>query len=246
MPKDKGYKVFLWYTKDMNATTSGRSMLDAGDGFMPSRHGFGFVNSFSGYPLPFVVPRLPRFLKFSPVYGLCGGMAAAAYDCYRAGRALPALTAPPPPHSTLYRYLYRRQLDSFGVGGQYILKFAQWMALADARLEQHTAAEFGRIRARLAAGDVVLLGLVYVHWRETLVLWQNHQVLAHACTHVAPGLYNLWLYDPNYPARDDICLRVELLEKRLMCVQQIGAHETHKVRGFFAMPYTPAVPPQHW
>lgn len=230
--------------------------------FKPSVDGFKFVNNFSGYPLPVSIPNLPNLSAVEKSsYGLCGGMSCSAYDFLLSGRSIPSNTTAPEQSSTLHRYLYRRQIDTFGAFGEYVAKFAQWMVLPDDTIlgtQKRTYDEFEEIRAKLDDGNLVVLGLVYASGGETLAIWNNHQVLAYGYSEVSDSTIDVNIYDPNYPGRDDITIRVERvpvgttfvpgvpLRKRTV----LGFKCTHrmfnrdkKVRGFFAMPYVPVVPP---
>jgi hypothetical protein len=194
-------------------------------GFLPTRHGFRFANSFPGSLLPFTIPGLPTG-NIPPVYGLCGGMASAAYDLYLAGRDVPNREAssvlPPPARRTrLHRYLFRRLIDSFGFGVP-LIKLAQWMTMpldTPLGLQRRTyqAFEHGEpgdpasaIRARLQAGGAVQLCVIYdlaSNGRDVLkLIWNNHQVLAYAFEDQIGGDVRIRVYDPNYPLRDDILL----------------------------------------
>ena len=82
--------------------------------FRASEHGFHFINSFPGYPLPFKLPKLPGATEVSAYYGLCGGMSSAACDFYYAEKPVPAFNKVPDRGTPLYQYLYDRQLDTFG------------------------------------------------------------------------------------------------------------------------------------
>ncbi|HAA28100.1 MAG TPA: hypothetical protein DCE56_11055 [Cyanobacteria bacterium UBA8553] len=229
--------------------------------FKPCVHGFKFVNKFSGYPLPISVPNLPNLSAVESSYGLCGGMSSAAYDFLAADRSIPLHTTAPAVGSTLHQYLYRRQIDTFGSFGEYIAKFAQWMVLPDDTIfgiQKRTYDEFEEIRAKLDDGNPVVLGLVYVSSRETIEIWNNHQVLAYGYSEVSDSTIDVNIYDPNYPGRDDVTIRVERVpvgttfvpgvppRKRTVlgfrCTQKMSNHDI-KVRGFFAMPYAPVMPP---
>ncbi len=229
--------------------------------FKPSVHGFKFVNNFAGYPLPFSIPNLPGLSSVGKAYGLCGGMSSAMYDFVLAGRSIPADTTVPPQGSPLHRYLYRRQVDTFGALGEYIAKFAQWMILPDNTIlgvQKRTYDEFEEIRAKLDDGNAVVLGLIYVSGRTSIEIWNNHQVLAYSYSEISQTTIDINICDPNYPLRDDIVMRVERVpvgttlipgvppRKRTVlgfkCIQKIG-NQTKNVRGFLAMPYVPVVPP---
>jgi hypothetical protein len=229
--------------------------------FKPSMHGFQFINNFSGYPLPFSIPNLPELSSVGKAYGLCGGMSCAVYDFVLSDRRIPADTTPPAQGSPLHRYLYRRQVDTFGALGEYITKFAQWMVLPDDTIlgvYKRTYDEFEEIHAKLDDGNAVVLGLVYMSGLDSLKIWNNHQVLAYSYSDVSATTIDINIYDPNYPQRDDVSIRMERVpvgttlipgvppRKRTVlgfkCCQKIGDREKN-VRGFFAMPYVPVVPP---
>ncbi len=229
--------------------------------FKPAVHGFNFVNSFSGYPLPFSIPNLPNLTSVKKSYGLCGGMSSAAYDFLLAGRSIPSITTAPAQGSLIHRYLYRRQIDTFGAFGEYIAKFAKWMVLPDDTIlgtQKRTYDEFEEIRVNLDDGNAVVLGLVYVSGSGSLAIWTNHQVLAFGYSEVSSTTININIYDPNYPQKEDIIIRVERIpvgttlvpgvppRKRTVlgfkCTQKVPGGEKN-VRGFFAMPYVPVVPP---
>lgn len=217
--------------------------------FLPSRNGFAFANAFPGYPLPFSVPFMPEGGKVAPVYGLCGGMSSAACDFFLAGRALPEVTQPPKRGTRLHSYLYRRAMDTFD-RGRSIVRFAEWMALPDDTplgLHQRNRESFEELRQRLARHELVVLGLVYDRGsglKEVLKrIWNNHQVLAYGCDANPDGTFDVRVYDPNYPALDDIILHMAPVEDGLSCVQRRADRELRPVRGFFAMPYEPIDPP---
>ncbi|HEY9905320.1 MAG TPA: hypothetical protein V6D43_23310 [Candidatus Sericytochromatia bacterium] len=228
--------------------------------FKPSLHGFKFVNNFSGYPLPVSIPNLPHLSTVERAYGLCGGMSCAVYDFLLASRTIPSDTTAPAQGSALQQYLYRRQVDTFGALGEYIAKFAQWMVLPDDTIlgtQKRTYDEFEEIRAKLDDGNAVVLGLVYVSGSNNLEIWNNHQVLAYGYSEASATTIDINIYDPNYPQRDDVAIRVERVpvgttfvpgvppRKRTVlgfkCMQRVP--EGNKdLRGFFAMPYVPVIP----
>ena len=229
--------------------------------FKPSVHGFKFVNNFSGYPLPFSVPNLPNLSAVKKTYGLCGGMSSTAYDFLLAGKSIPLTITVPVQGSPMHRYLYRRQVDTFGALGEYIAKFAQWMVLPEDTIlgtQKRTYDEFEEIRVKLDDGNAVVLGIVYVSGRNSFEIWNNHQVLAYGYSEISDTTIDINIYDPNYPEIDDVIIRVERVpvgttfvpgvppRKRTVlgfkCIQKLSNRDKD-VRGFFAMPYVPVVPP---
>lgn len=217
--------------------------------FKPSLHGFKFANRFPGCPLPFSLPRLAEVPK---IYGLCGGMISAVYDFFLAGRPISPRKEAPAKRTKLYKYLYKRQLDTFGAFGKYIVQFAKWMSVPDDTLHgtwKRTCDEFTRIRETLDDENPVLLGLVYVSWHDTLALWQNHQVMAYGYTEVSDTVFHIHVYDPNFPGQDNMVIRAEKVTvaggsvQGLKCTQlQLDGAFSKNVRGFFAMPYVPVTP----
>jgi hypothetical protein len=230
--------------------------------FRPSSHGFRFVNSFSGYPLPISVPSIPELPFIPDTYGLCGGMSSAACDLYLAEREVPDRREAPSKRTSLHRYLYRRQLDTFGALGGYVAKFYAWMGLPDGTVygtQKGSHDEFERIRVLLDDRLPVVLGLVYVSLAESLKMWENHQVLAYGYQETAPNKVRIDVYDPNYPQEDDIYIEAERVSvdsrtvpdqppRRitvygLRCVQKLPDASERPVRGLFMMPYVPVRPP---
>ena len=222
--------------------SSARLIITPPPGFRPSTQGFGFINRF---------PALPKRERL--FYGLCGGMCFAALDLLNAGRDLPADTDPPARNTRLFRYLVRRQIASFGRGGRYIPRYVLWMFLSDAEVQRRTLIAYQDIETRLAAGEKIVLGLLYNSIRETLAVWENHQVLAYYGEAVNEGRTVIPIYDPNRPGDDSgylLCQRVPVGEKNgkplygLMCEQQSARYKPSPVRGFFpVLDYQPVEPP---
>jgi hypothetical protein len=118
--------------------------------FLPSTHGFAFVNAFKGSPLPPALRRLPVFAQdaIPARFGLCGGMCLLAADYFHADAPMPQETEPPADGTPLYAAIYQRQLDSFD-GINLPLRVLQLMASPDAGpngLEALTARELPGIR----------------------------------------------------------------------------------------------------
>ncbi len=232
--------------------------------FLPSTHGFMFTNSFAGYFLPFSTPDFLGSNKVTKKYGLCGGMCAAAYDFALVHKAIPGVTQAPHQGTKLQRYLYRRQMDSLGGLGQEVVKVARWTSLPDDTLVgtfRRSADEFEAIRCMLDQKNLVVLALIYVRATSlselSKVIFENHQVLAYAYQIDADGLFTIRIYDPNLPGRDDVVIHTqEILLGEVpgssgpQMVTGLKSSElaagTHyrDVRGFFAMPYSPMVPPE--
>ena len=226
--------------------------------FLPSRNGFHFLNSFSGYMLPFTVPFVSES-KVKGIYGLCGGMCAGAVDFLLAGREITAQKTPPKRGTQLHRYLFRRAMDSFAMG-ETILRFARWMLLPDGGLNgtyRLTMGEWEKIRAGLEANQLVPLGQLRAKAANIQEIsrdvWNNHQVLAHGYNENADGSVDIRIYDPNCPDKDDVFIhadRVQVGEEDGQPVYGLACYESdcfakhRELHGFFAIPYEPADPPQ--
>jgi len=232
--------------------------------FLPSTHGFKFLNSFSGYFLPYSTPAFLSSGKVSSKYGLCGGMCAAVYDFTLAGRPIPPNADVPKQGTRLQRYLFQRQMDSLGGLGQEIVKVAQWTSLPDdtpVGIMRRTKDEFNQFRRKLDEKNPVMLALIYEHATSlgelSRLIFNNHQVLAYDYQQDASGELILNIYDPNLPGRDDVVIQSEpvLLGEAtspaepqtvigLKSTQLVGGTHYRDVRGFFAMPYTYVKPPK--
>lgn len=222
----------------------------------PAVHGFAFPNSFPGYPLPFRLPNLPGIKEVGSIHGLCGGVSAAIYDFYLCGRPISEIKDVPPKGTPLYRYLYKRQMQTYGLFGETVIKFAEWMLLPDDgpdSIRQRTFQSLRNIMAELDEGNAVLLGLVYVDWRNGFQIWNNHQVLAYGYRLDAAGRKTtLLICDPNYPRNATVAIVSEMIENQPLisptgCVskQYVNGHAIRDVRGYFPIPYVQVIPPRN-
>ena len=182
--------------------------------FVPALNGFGFANRWPHVaPLRFRVGGpLPVELAIGDAAnGLCGGMAFAALDLWFAGVPMPAPAETPADGSPAFRYIVRRQLDSFELGlapARFYLLGAPWRSAAS-RAAEVIRRELPRIRRELAAGRPVAMGLVRSVSANPATLIQDHQVVA--CSVDAgpvPGSLALRIYDPNLPGDDTVRLIV--------------------------------------
>lgn len=237
--------------------------------FRPSLHGFHFVNSFSGSPLPISLGGLEERLNLPTSYGLCGGMSFAAADYFLAGREPPTVTDPPRKGDPLYTYLYTRQVESLGEGFSAVPNFAKWMNLDDNALFGPAFLTFAGLDAvieKIRSGEPALLGLVLTSTAAGGMLWENHQVLAYALDGAGPLPSRIRIYDPNYPKNDGAVLVLTLGASGVVpvatgfspvagvavgsipvpcirSVRQVPGRRDTQVRGFFLMPYQPKTPP---
>jgi hypothetical protein len=182
--------------------------------FRPSVNGFSFANRW-----PHVPPL--RFRVGGPVpvevaigdaaNGLCGGMAFAVLDLWFASVPAPTETDLPLESSPAFRYLVRRQLDSFELGlgpARFYLLGAPWRS-ASSRSAEILRRELPRIRRDLGAGRPVAIGLVHAVSANPATLIQDHQVIAHAIeAGPDPESLSLRIYDPNVPGDDSVRLTI--------------------------------------
>ena len=180
--------------------------------FLPSVNGFAFANCW-----PHVPPL--RFRLGGPVplelgvgdaaFGLCGGMALAALDLYQAGIVPARENEPPAEGSARFRYIARRQLDSFELGlapFRFYLLGLPWRSDAS-RANEVLGRELPRIRRELDAGWPIVLGLVHAVSANPAELVRNHQVVATGLEPgPEPGSTAIRVYDPNLPGDDTVRL----------------------------------------
>jgi hypothetical protein len=220
------------------------------ENFLPSRNGFRFLNRFPGVPLPDALAALIDVPNSA--YGLCGGMAFAVIDLFKAGRFPPPTESVPARDTGLFDYIAKRQLASFGLLGSQVPRFVAWMGLTEERAQLRTLNSWYELRRRLNRGELTNLGLIYVTWRESLRVWDNHQVLAYGYTRQPDGAIHLHLYDPNYPRDDRITIRATpttvtredgVRKPGLSVGQYRGQNKVRDMHGFFVMPYWFEAPP---
>lgn len=214
--------------------------------FLPSVHGFRFVNQFRGSPLPPSLRRFERFLgnAIPARFGLCGGMSALAADLYLAQTPPPDELNPPAEGTPLYAAIYNRQIDSFGPAFGLVSTLIAWMGLPDkgpGGLEHKTALELDAIQTRLDAGTLTQLCLVFGRLDGRTKPWDNHQVLAYAFEHASENRTIVRIYDPNFPGDDTARLVFDRTPDGWSCVRDTRKGRT-LVRGVFVAPYEPAPP----
>jgi hypothetical protein len=178
-------------------------------GFLPSRNGFRFSNSWP--PGPAFELRAP-YLRIGigeTADGLCGGMAYVAADRFLRGEAIPDDPVAPAAGSALFREIARRQLDSLHYLALVPALF--WLTAARVAVGRWTAADQARewraLLADIDAGRPAMAGLVRAADVNPLRLAHNHQVLGFAYE-ASAGDGRLRIYDPNHPGDDDVALTI--------------------------------------
>ncbi len=173
-------------------------------GFLPSTRGLRFANRFPPGPTLRLGAVDPRWIGIGDAAaGLCGGMSWFVRERFESGLPILSATEAPANGSALFRALIRRQvrsLDWFRVP----LRFWWMGAMNPDRASRRTRdVEWPRIRADIDAGHLAMVGLVRHTGWNPLHMTQSHQVLAFAYE-VEGDAVTLRVYDPNWPARDDV------------------------------------------
>ena len=220
-------------------------------GFLPSTSGLHFVNYYPHEPTLTITLPLGHILPIGDAAnGLCGGMAFTAADFFEAHLPAPTDTQPPAAGSPLYQFIVKRLFDSFNLPFG-IARYLELMEPAfpdvglgfglPGRASIMVHDEWPRIRASLEAGHPVPLGLVKVKSKDPKDLCKNHQVLAYGYDLDDSSNLTLWLYDPNYPDRDDVRLQCNIAGIAVPVPLTYSPSET--VICFFHTPYSPTTPP---
>jgi hypothetical protein len=208
-------------------------------GFLPSRDGFAFPNAWP-HVAPIHVGVGPLRVGIGDAArGLCGGMVFGVADLHTAGVATPP-DAQPEPDSPRFRYLVRRQVQSFD-WLRLPLRLYVLMAMPSAWRRRWTAlSALPAIRREIDAGRLAMLGLVRVASRNPFRLTENHQVLAWRYDDRG-GEVTIGIYDPNHPGADDVELRLAL-EPGGRAVRSFAQSTGEPLVGLLAAPYAPADP----
>ena len=224
-------------------------------GFVPREHGFHFANSFPSVP-DITIPIPFGKVEFGDAsQGLCGGMVFSALDYFIANRPIPAGKTPPT-SGLLFDTIVRRLLNSFNLPLgilNYIVLMQPDYPDGETRSGGNRFAPHGRawrtirvewpiIKQRLDSGTPCPLGLVRVKTRELSRLGQNHQVLATGYD-VSGDLLTLFIYDPNYPDRDDLTLSLSLAAPEQATSITYSAPDRLPVFAFFHVEYKFRAPP---
>jgi hypothetical protein len=197
------------------------------------------------------IPFGPTLALGDAANGLCGGMVFTVRDFYEAKQPMPPDTDPPPAGSPLYKFIVRRLLDSFNLplGLSRYLELMQ-PAFPDVglgfglpgRASVMVRDEWPHIKSDLDAGRLVPLGLVKLKSSHPADLCKNHQVLAYGYDLDGTDL-SVWLYDPNYPNRDDVNLKLSIASIQVPVPVVYTPADAEGVVCFFRTPYHATQPP---
>jgi hypothetical protein len=164
--------------------------------FMPTRHGFPFVNRFT---ISRTIDYGVGSYNLNVPYGLCGGMVFAAFDSFLADDVAPGTSTTPTSGQT-YDYIAGRLVDSLAVDFGYNLrKFLELQPKTGSELAAVTRSTAIEVRDdfRAAGNRPIPLGVVFAQPNQPLT--DNHQVLAIGYFKRADGPRMLKIYDPNRP-----------------------------------------------
>lgn len=226
-------------------------------GFLPSRNGLHFPNSWPDEP-DITIPMPPPFPPITigdAANGLCGGMVFGVLDLFNAGQIPPATTQNPADPSPAFNYIVQRLLDSFNIPAG-VIQYYTWMQLPT---HDDQANLFGNtitlitgtsnltinqsmpvIRSTIDAKHPCTLGLVTVHAADPTQLGMNHQVLAWGYED-SGATTTVKVYDPNLPDDDHLTITFDHTDPAQATTFNYSGGDT--VLGFFPVTwYTPKDP----
>ena len=206
-------------------------------GFLPSRHGLRFSNSWGSGPARQWNLGMLHIGIGNPSWGLCGGMVFVARDRFERGEEAPAEGAPPAFATPLFRAIVDRQFDSFGRLWTVPLRF--WLASAlsgeSRRLRDSVRVAWPAIRRDLDAGRLSMVGLVRQAGWNPLAVGMGHQVAAFRYE-TSPNRIAIGVYDPNHPGNDAVEL---VLEKDPGSEIRLSQSSGEPLLGLLHLPYDP-------
>lgn len=182
-------------------------------------------------------------------YGLCGGMAFAAADHFRARRPVPVGLSPnvtpdsdDPVDRSLRDYLWKRQLESLRPNAPVLLSWMMMLHLpipgaGPGWLRDRTREQLANLDSFLAHGPwpLCLIG-------SSTSPFNNHQVLAIGADTPGDGTGVIYVYDSNCPGAEQT-IRLDLRGEVVEALESCPSPERGPLRGFFCEHYAPAPPP---
>ena len=167
-------------------------------------------------------------------------MCFAALDWMQAGGKVPQHVETPLPGSSLYHYLYRRQIDTYGNFWTVVAKFLRWSLLPNLRVSALTLEQVYYIVSGIKNNQPAVLGLILT---QSAAIWQNHQVIAYRYEEEAE-ISRIYIYDPNVPENDEIWIEFpRQMQQPSFRLASQKSTKTLALRGFFIIPYTYQKPP---
>jgi len=179
-------------------------------------------------------------------FGLCGGMAFAALDYYKAGRNVPNEPGPTTDNLSpaLRSYILGRMKDSFmfvkdGVVHNNLGRVLAWMAVewlvplgeGQRMLLHWTVDEFRKLQGLITANGAWPLALI----GEAQDPCENHQVLAYKFDSGA-GANAIYVYDMNHPGAGHK-ISLDFSGSALKAVYDFTGDSWQPLRGFFCEDY---------
>jgi len=184
-------------------------------GFLPSRQGLHFANSYPKGPTVKFGPIDPRWIGVGDASaGLCGGMCFTVRDLFEAEASVPPDREPPANGSARFKSIVRRQvqsLDYFRLPIRFYRRSAFGSSLGRDRIKQTFEREWPKIRREIDEGRLAMLGLIRVAGKNPFKLTGNHQVIAYGYAEDGRGV-TLRIYDPNWPDNDNVTAVLRLDE----------------------------------
>ena len=209
--------------------------------FSPAQHGFKFRNHFVNDFIPALDVR---------TNGLCGGMSYTALDYYNTQAAVPTQRFPPANGTTLYSYLYDRQVDSitsnldkwaeigFNPGGARDAEFFNW------GISAKSGERIDELKQLIDPGIPAVLDL------QGDGSEGNHQVIAigydmgryKGDLGAYAGDFKIFICDPNYPG--EVRTLIPNLGSQIYQYQEGGAEtwRTYFVDRNYQVKGPPAIP----
>jgi hypothetical protein len=205
-------------------------------GFLPSRNGFRFANSWPSVPAFWLGFGLLRLGIGDAARGFCGGMAHAVRDRFERSQPPPADDVSPAAGTPLFAEISRRQLDSFDRLVVVPLRF-WWAAFRPASgRDRATATEaWPQIRGDIDAGRLPMVGLIRSTGFDPLRLELGHQVVGYRYDESAERV-TIGIYDPNHPGDDSIELVMRREAGGRLAVSQSSGEP---LVGLLHLPYVP-------
>ena len=206
-------------------------------GFLPSRYGFHFRNTWPSNPARIIDLGIARIPIGDTGRGLCGGMAFAARVRFERKEDAPTRDVPPKPGESLFKEIVDRQFDSFG--RLFLVPLRFWISSAgsqESRTRETVRDAWPEIKARIDTGQPPMVGLVRTAGWNPLALGLGHQVVGYRYDETATGV-TIWIYDPNHPGEDDVRVTVT---RRADGSCEMGQSTGESVIAILALPFTPA------
>jgi hypothetical protein len=188
------------------------------------------------------------------VYGLCGGMAFAALDYYKAQWVVPTgasqsdqPTRDTPAGQTLKEYLQRRLVDSLRDNVATVLA---WMAVLHEIPDKwpfnggapwllaQSKQQWNELKKHIGADEPCPLALI----GNTTSPFENHQVLAFDYDDPGNGTGTVYVYDMNCPG-DAQTIAVDFRGQTLVATESCANQSRGPLQGFFCEKYAKTQPP---